>query len=1055
MNLFLSFKKLTLVLVVFVLSAGIAMAQSSERNVTGIFPLLENFETGANPPAGWSAFDIDGDYPAWEVVDALSHDPEGTYCAFHSYGTSAQDGYLVTPQLSIPASGPVVLSFWSMIIDAEYYGKSSVLVSTDGNDPATATYNEIWTATELIEDWAQINISLSDYAGQDIYIAFRYEGDYAHVWAIDDIEVSSSINTDPKIVVTPVAVNAVGPVNSNVQKKLKVKNTGVDNLIYNMTVEYTGTASGWMNMSSYTGNITGGSNQEHVLTFNPTGLELGTYTAVITITSNDPSTPTLTVPVNYEIIAPATIGIDIMIPDYTFPYDISENGKFVAISGFGEGGSLWSKETGLHNISGTEPSAISVSETGIIAGDDVNPAYGATMAGTWNYQTDEWTFLGVNPAVGTPSGSDYNYCWGMTADGQTIVGMQYFPNYTYKAFKWTQAGGYEMIGNIIPESNRPNGISNDGSVVFGWADLANASRSPVIWFDSQLIKISPNDYGEASAASSDGQFVTGTSGSKGFLWSKQDGSTIFFDNSLNAGGINPVAVMGDGTIFGFTVEGWPPFPDARRAFVRLTDGEMMTFNDYAITRGMFEADEWLFFSINGVTPDGNKFIGAGINPNGEPVSFLIDFAAEIPTIVVAPLALDFALWEGQTQTKNITIQNTGTGNLEYNTVIHYLEAAANAGYIAKPAAPYQPIEGFHKGIAGFTVKGKIQPQFPNARRSENPMPAMKPIHNQLTSWEKPTITLTEKHAARSVERGSHQLHYDGDNVDAIGLVQGGSFFVAARFPQEMVNAFAGASLTQVMVYVNDMPTDAKLYIWGPGTTETPGSAMVEQNVAVTPMAWNTLTLTTPLTLDGNDIWVGMGYTNEPGTFIAGIDGGPANPNGCFLREASSEWERLTDYGFNSNFNIRANLILGSGDWLSLNPNEGIVEAGQSQTIVATANGDLPAGQYEANIIIQSNDLATPQVVIPVTLGVTVGLNENTSSSLSIYPVPANRNIEIRSDVKMVSVTIYNSRGQIVMEKNMQQSLSANLPIEQLPAGVYHLRMKDIANKEHSKTLVKQ
>lgn len=209
MKLILSSKNLALALVFLLVTAGMSMAQSVSRNVSGIFPLSENFETATNPPAGWSAFDVDGGTPGWEVANGLSHDPEGSHCAFHNYGMSAQDGYLVTPQLSIPASAPVALSFWSMLIDADYYGKSSVLISTDGNNPASATYTEIWTPTELVADWVQINLSLSAYAGQNIYIAFRYEGEDAHVWAIDDIEVSGDINTDPKITVSPTTVNAV------------------------------------------------------------------------------------------------------------------------------------------------------------------------------------------------------------------------------------------------------------------------------------------------------------------------------------------------------------------------------------------------------------------------------------------------------------------------------------------------------------------------------------------------------------------------------------------------------------------------------------------------------------------------------------------------------------------------------------------------------------------------------------------------------------------------------------------------------------------------------
>ena len=57
----------------------------------------------------------------------------------------------------------------------------------------------------------------------------------------------------------------------------------------------------------------------------------------------------------------------------------------------------------------------------------------------------------------------------------------------------------------------------------------------------------------------------------------------------------------------------------------------MSFNDYAESRGMENAQDWTFYSVNDVTPDGNKFIGAGVNPDGQDVSFLIDFSDPVQT----------------------------------------------------------------------------------------------------------------------------------------------------------------------------------------------------------------------------------------------------------------------------------------------------------------------------------------------------------------------------------------------------------------------------------------
>jgi subtilisin family serine protease len=58
-------------------------------------------------------------------------------------------------------------------------------------------------------------------------------------------------------------------------------------------------------------------------------------------------------------------------------------------------------------------------------------------------------------------------------------------------------------------------------------------------------------------------------------------------------------------------------------------------------------------------------------------------------------------------------------------------------------------------------------------------------------------------------------------------------------------------------------------------------------------------------------------------------------------------------------------------WLSVSPASGVVSAGEELTITVSLNADsLYGGEYNAHIIIQSNDPVTPQVNIPVQLSVT-------------------------------------------------------------------------------------
>ncbi len=1033
--------------VLILLVAVGTQVQSAPTNPPKTFPMTENFEVGDFPPTGWALYDVDGLGSNWDLNEWINHTTDGYRSAFHGYAPGPQDGWFVAPQLSFPATGQIVLAFWSSIIDPGFYGKNSVMISTGSGDPASGDFVELWTPAQVTDGWRQVVLDLAAYAGQSVYIAFRYEGDYAHAWVIDDVYIGNDFDMSPVISVSPIALNAIGPINAVMNKTLTIANTGVNNLVYSMQVNYGGTPQGWLNLSPLAGNVAGAEQLAHSAVFSPTGLEIGVYTASIVIQSNDPQSAEITIPVTYEVVEASSVGVTVMIPEYTFPYDISENAEYVAISGFGAGGWLWSKTSGSIPILGEEVTVIAVSEQGKVAGSSRNPEYTidgipVMMAGYWSPQTEEWTYLPVNPNAGAPIYTDYTSSWGMTADGSVIVGLQYFEGYNYRSFKWTQSGGYEMIGDVLPEGNRPNGISNDGSVIFGWGNLPMASRSPVIWYNNEFIQIDPEEYGEATASSSDGQFVTGYAGIEGFLWSPQNGTT-FFANTLNTGALSPIAVMDDGTVFGYTAEGWPPFPDLRRAFARLISGEMMTFNDYALGRGMADASDWIFYSINGVTPDGNKFIGAGITPEGQNVSFIIDFEAEIPSIIIQPLSLTEALTFGSSNTQPLTIQNTGTGSLDYNTYLHFLTSNTKGNSL-------QPVPVFDKKNQDFsantfgskksTLQAKVKPQ-----RTAKRVEALSPNVNAITSYEgsfgQTNAQAANTKAVNNNAKGSYELHYDGENIDAVGLVEGGSFSHAARFPQVIVEPFITATLSDVKIYILDAATSSKLYVWGPGTDGSPGDVIVEQNVTLTPNSWNTITLATPITLDGNDLWIGFNHTHDAGSFIAGIDGGPLNANGDFIEAPDGGWERLSDYGFTSNWNIRAILQLNDGTWLSLNPTSGTIEPESSENITVTFTGNVPAGNaYHANIIVTSNDVSNPLKYVPVTLEMLVGLNETQNDQMKIYPVPVQNELTIATDEGIHSICLINAIGQKVLETTFAGEKLVKVALSHLKTGVYTLQV---------------
>ncbi|MDD3045847.1 MAG: choice-of-anchor J domain-containing protein, partial [Candidatus Delongbacteria bacterium] len=153
--------------------------------------LSEGFES-VFPPVGWSTnyvgagfIQVDDSDP---VIDQVH---SGNYSAAHLDDQGTQDDWLITPLVSIPATNSSTLTFWQNGYWLNYVvdGYHEVAVSTD-----MTTWDVIYTGHPPVGNvvgnvWEKLYLSLSAYLGQDIYIGFRYVGDWEDQWFIDDVAV--------------------------------------------------------------------------------------------------------------------------------------------------------------------------------------------------------------------------------------------------------------------------------------------------------------------------------------------------------------------------------------------------------------------------------------------------------------------------------------------------------------------------------------------------------------------------------------------------------------------------------------------------------------------------------------------------------------------------------------------------------------------------------------------------------------------------------------------------------------------------------------------------
>ena len=161
-----------------------------------------DFEYGMQ---GWTSIDADGDGFQWfnsESKLGPGYGHESIFCMFsQSYDNTFDilypDNYLVTPE-KFKIGKNASFSFWACAQDREYPAEHfGVAVSTEGNtsDDDFTTIKE-WTmiakSTRDQGTWYQYTVDLSEYEGQELWIAIRHFNCFDEYYlAVDDVQINN------------------------------------------------------------------------------------------------------------------------------------------------------------------------------------------------------------------------------------------------------------------------------------------------------------------------------------------------------------------------------------------------------------------------------------------------------------------------------------------------------------------------------------------------------------------------------------------------------------------------------------------------------------------------------------------------------------------------------------------------------------------------------------------------------------------------------------------------------------------------------------------------
>lgn len=292
-------------------------------------------------------------------------------------------------------------------------------------------------------------------------------------------------------------------------------------------------------------------------------------------------------------------------------------------------------------------------------------------------------------------------------------------------------------------------------------------------------------------------------------------------------------------------------------------------------------------------------------------------------------------------------------------------------------------------------------------------------------------------------------YHDGQVASGIGSSDAYTREMGVSFP---ANAYAGASMGMKIVsaeyYIYDeyKSTDNNYIfrVYGQGLHGQPGDVLAEKTVSTSAMGtWITATFDEPVYMTGQTMWVTVQLEQGAGEYPLSMDGGVygEEQNGNWLSTSGNSFSHCYSAGsFEGAWLITVNAqgTLVPATWASIDKNEGAIMGGASEDITVTLNSiGMNEGEYNANLVITTNDAELPIVEIPVTLTVDVTAVEENANNSNIYPNPSNGSVTVEAQG---TLAIYNVAGQLVRVVNLNSEINTiDLNVEN---GVYFFSIYD-------------
>ena len=327
-------------------------------------------------------------------------------------------------------------------------------------------------------------------------------------------------------------------------------------------------------------------------------------------------------------------------------FAVSDDGSTVvgqSNSAFGNEAFRWTQLEGMIGL-GDLPGGAFVSQArcvsaggSVIAGSGIASS-GGKQASYWTQETD-WIKLGfLLPGSGESlimdMSSDGSILAGWGSGGSTGLGDQ--------PFRWTQETGMVHLGTLGGQGHA-RGISSDGEVIVGHSQSSSSggNNEAFLWTHAEgMVGLGdlPGGIFESMAYSVnlDGSVIVGCGnssiGQEAFSWTESGGMIGLGD--LLGGDFFSIAhdVSADGSV----VVGESKSAIGSEAFIWDADNGMRNLKDVLVSDYGLDLTDWTLTSARGISADGLKVVGFGINPDG----YWEAWIATVPEHTSIPVAVD-------------------------------------------------------------------------------------------------------------------------------------------------------------------------------------------------------------------------------------------------------------------------------------------------------------------------------------------------------------------------------------------------------------------------------